>query len=419
MADGRQGWLLDTPGFDDTSRSDTEILREIASTLTELYKRDHSLAGILYLHRITDPKMGHSAIRNLEIFKRLCGREAWRGVTFVTTRWDGIEEGTPTWESAIERERQLATTEKYWASLIREGANVQRHFGTRGSALSIIDTLLHRRFNISLAIQEDMGKHELSLDQTAAGQFLAKEQEDLQARYEQEMKDLEEEKQEAISQKDRELAQELTSQEEKYRSDHAQFSTARHDLHVDFRQLSRENAQLLASLTSQQSTQTPGQQQRGGDSTDQITAKMDLITQNIAEMQEDMERRDREHEEQISRLRKQARNRDKEHEVETARLIEQITASHANEKRRMRGRMETLRKNPRGGHGYMGGSGSGGGGGRERERYERERERDRYERERERERYREREEDEVDHGWIKVLKWMSGYDSWTMNSIPR
>ncbi|KAK5422420.1 hypothetical protein LTR06_000678 [Exophiala xenobiotica] len=336
LSDGRQGWLMDTPGFDDTSRSDTEILREISSALTELYTRGVRLSGILYLHRIVDPKMGHSAIRNLEIFKRLCGKEAMQGVAFVTTRWDGMEEGSPQWTSAVEREKQLRSSDKYWAGMIREGANVVRHFGTRTAALTVVDLLMQKQFGSPLAIQTELAKEMRSLDQTAAGRFLAQEQEELQARYAQEMKDLEQEREEALQQRDRVLAEELANQQQKYRAQHADFASARQELHVDFQQMSKENAQRLV-YTSQSSQQDSA-------STQQMKAQMDLIAQNVAEIQDEMERRDREHEEQIARLRKQARNRDKQHEAETIRLIEQTNVSHEHERKRSHRMLETLRK---------------------------------------------------------------------------
>ncbi|KAJ9496627.1 hypothetical protein H2202_008000 [Exophiala xenobiotica] len=359
LSDGRQGWLMDTPGFDDTSRSDTEILREISSALTELYTRGVRLSGVLYLHRIVDPKMGHSAIRNLEIFKRLC-------------------EGSPQWTSAVEREKQLRSSDKYWAAMIREGANVVRHFGTRTAALTVVDLLMQKQFGSPLAIQTELAKEMRSLDQTAAGRFLAQEQEELQARYAQEMKDLEQEREEALQQRDRVLAEELANQQQKYRTQHADFASARQELHVDFQQMSKENTQQLAhaSRSSQQDSA----------STQQMKAQMDLIAQNVAEIQDEMERRDREHEEQIARLRKQARNRDKQHEAETIRLIEQMNVSHEHERKRSHRMMEILRK-PRPDS-------------------------------RDRHRDRDMELHQPD-GFTKVLRWLSGAADWSMNSLAR
>lgn len=64
-------YLVDTPGFDDTNLSNTDVLREIATWLTGSCNNEVKLNGILYLHRITDPRMGGSAKKNLFMFKKL------------------------------------------------------------------------------------------------------------------------------------------------------------------------------------------------------------------------------------------------------------------------------------------------------------------------------------------------------------
>lgn len=80
-------WLIDTPGFDDTNRSDTVVLGDIAFWLANAYSRNMQLAGIIYLHRITDVRMQGSALRNLRMFKELCGRDELRAVILATTHW--------------------------------------------------------------------------------------------------------------------------------------------------------------------------------------------------------------------------------------------------------------------------------------------------------------------------------------------
>ena len=40
-----------SPGFNDTSKSDTEILQDISQWLRETYEEDNKLSGIVYLHR--------------------------------------------------------------------------------------------------------------------------------------------------------------------------------------------------------------------------------------------------------------------------------------------------------------------------------------------------------------------------------
>src|SRR2546423_10558133 len=87
---GRLGYLIDTPGFDDTNRSNTEILKEIAAFLTKLYVRKIHVTGLVYVHRITDPKMQGSAVKNLQVFQKLCGPQCFPQIALVSTRWQEL-----------------------------------------------------------------------------------------------------------------------------------------------------------------------------------------------------------------------------------------------------------------------------------------------------------------------------------------
>jgi hypothetical protein len=91
MLHGVRVWLIDTPGFDDTNRSDAEVLKDVAFWLAAAYTRETQLAGIIYLHRITEVRMLGSAKRNLRMFKQLCGTNNLNSVILVTTHWSDKE----------------------------------------------------------------------------------------------------------------------------------------------------------------------------------------------------------------------------------------------------------------------------------------------------------------------------------------
>ncbi|KAF3039397.1 gTPase, IMAP member 8 [Didymella heteroderae] len=106
---GSTALLIDTPGFDDTTRTDSEILTEIARILSAQYALGVQLKGIIYIHRITDVRFNRSSVKTFEIFKKICGHEALKNVLLVTSRWHEIDEAT-----GADRERQLK--EKFWAA---------------------------------------------------------------------------------------------------------------------------------------------------------------------------------------------------------------------------------------------------------------------------------------------------------------
>jgi ankyrin repeat protein len=86
---------VDTPGFDDTYRSDTDVLREIAAWLTDSYSNQVKLKGIIYLYRIMDERMQGSAKRNLFMFKKLCGPKPLNNVNLATTTWSSVNPARP------------------------------------------------------------------------------------------------------------------------------------------------------------------------------------------------------------------------------------------------------------------------------------------------------------------------------------
>ena len=45
--------LIDSPGFDDGTLNDAEVLSKIVTYVNTIYKLKHRIAGFLYLHDIT------------------------------------------------------------------------------------------------------------------------------------------------------------------------------------------------------------------------------------------------------------------------------------------------------------------------------------------------------------------------------
>ncbi|KAH7154155.1 hypothetical protein DER46DRAFT_612687 [Fusarium sp. MPI-SDFR-AT-0072] len=156
-------YLLDTPGFDDTNRSDTEVLKEIALCLTKTYEDNIKLSGILYLHRITDRRMGGSAKKNLMMFRKLCGKDSLKNVILVTTMWE--DEYAATGEK---REQELIATGGFWGALVEEGAQINRHNNTRSSAMSLLRTIAKNN-RVTISIQKEMVSEHKDLNETEAG----------------------------------------------------------------------------------------------------------------------------------------------------------------------------------------------------------------------------------------------------------
>ncbi|CAG9940299.1 unnamed protein product [Clonostachys rosea f. rosea IK726] len=160
-------YLIDTPGFDDTNKSDTEVLSEIAAWLGESYKKRVLLNGIIYLHRITDIRMQGSAKKNLLMFRQLCGEDALKKVVLATTMWDKV----PT-EEGEKREKELVDTQEFWGWMLQKGSSCSRHTNSEDSAKRIVQTLVGHETPAVTTLQVELIDEKLRLDQTSAGRAL-------------------------------------------------------------------------------------------------------------------------------------------------------------------------------------------------------------------------------------------------------
>ncbi|OBS23311.1 hypothetical protein FPOA_03860 [Fusarium poae] len=175
--------LVDTPGFDDTNRQDSAVLRDISAWLSKSYSEKVLLNGILYLHRISDPRMQGSGKMSIHLLRKLCGKDAFKNVVLVTTMWELVEPDT-----GNRREKELEETEEFWGFMKRHGSQIRRHQNTEESAREILRMFVPETADIqpemvALAIQKELADEHKTLDQTGAGQLLdgtwAKEKEAL------------------------------------------------------------------------------------------------------------------------------------------------------------------------------------------------------------------------------------------------
>lgn len=182
--------LVDTPGFDDTTRTDGEILAEITRILSAQYELGVQLKGVIYIHRITDIRYSRAAIKTFEIFKKICGKEALSNVLLITSRWEGIKPSV-----GAERERQLK--EKFWAYMVGHGSNISRFHGDRSSAVALVSQLLCRD-KVVLQIQKELVDEGKSLDSTVAGAYVSDNLEKMKQQYREELASLEKLKQDLL-----------------------------------------------------------------------------------------------------------------------------------------------------------------------------------------------------------------------------
>lgn len=106
---GRKFVLVNTPGFNDTSLSDSDVLKMLATWLESSYRSGTKLSAIIYVHPITQTRMHGSALRNLAVFKLLCGESFYKNITLATSCWSLVN-----YDEGEKREQELKSQPKFW-----------------------------------------------------------------------------------------------------------------------------------------------------------------------------------------------------------------------------------------------------------------------------------------------------------------
>lgn len=165
--DGRKVTLIDTPGFDDSERSDADILGLIAAYMAHTYTEGVLLTGILFLQPINQPRLQGSEVRRTRLFKKLLGENAYQRVIIATTMWNQLSES-----EAMARQNERASRNDVWGDMVSRGARVMRHDDNAQSATAIMRRLAQFRTPVELQIQQELIETGGRVALTSAGKQL-------------------------------------------------------------------------------------------------------------------------------------------------------------------------------------------------------------------------------------------------------
>ncbi|KAF5664602.1 histidine phosphotranseferase [Fusarium circinatum] len=163
--------LIETPGFNDTTRDNTEILSTIIRYLDT--GSGHSLAGMIYLHRITDTRVCGADFLNLQMLKALAGPHFYSRVVVASTMWDTIP-NEELGQICQGREAALKSSEKYWQDMIAGGCGYFRFRGDEESGLQILRHFVSYQSLEPPAIIAQLNQKR-SFEETDAGCILVKD----------------------------------------------------------------------------------------------------------------------------------------------------------------------------------------------------------------------------------------------------
>ena len=125
------------------------------------------LAGIVYLHEIYLDRVTGTALKNQNLFKKLCGDDALQYIVPVTTKWSRLASA----DSGPRRETELKDI--FWKDMLPNGSSITRFEDTAESAKTVVCGILSKRsINVTLRIQEELVDLRKYLPQTDAGKTL-------------------------------------------------------------------------------------------------------------------------------------------------------------------------------------------------------------------------------------------------------
>jgi len=177
--------------------------------LGQIYKINIRLAGMIYLHKITDNRMTGSALMNLHMFEELCGPKSMSNIVLATTMWEKAGHGEVSLQEAEGREKLLLSNKRFWGHMVQQGSLVFRHDGTKESAWKMVHHILSKNSSVSLAIQTQLVDDGKPLEGTNAGRILQKELLESQQKHEKEMRELSESMATALKNKEFEAAAQI------------------------------------------------------------------------------------------------------------------------------------------------------------------------------------------------------------------
>ncbi|TFK28445.1 hypothetical protein FA15DRAFT_612239 [Coprinopsis marcescibilis] len=169
MIGGNRVVLIDTPGFFGGDMNDAATLKQIANVLRPQGGRPRELAGIIYLHDMTQKRLVRETQMSLSLFEEVCGTGSAHKAILVKTQWSRTPD-----TSALRRGADLNGT--FFKQMIDAGAQcvdikdgyTERH---------VVQHIVKRHYGASVAarllvqLQQEL-ESGLCIPQTAAGKVL-------------------------------------------------------------------------------------------------------------------------------------------------------------------------------------------------------------------------------------------------------
>jgi GTP-binding protein EngB required for normal cell division len=167
---GRHYMMIDSPGFNDSKKDDNEIFDNLANYLVSKYKAGRLLNGLIYLVSILDTRMKGSELRNLRMFKKLCGKENFKSIILGLTFCDR----EPDKDVREMRKTELISNPDWWGKMVKDGSTVVEipyHLDHPEASLAILDRFATHE-EITLQLQEEVVHRGKKISDTEAASMV-------------------------------------------------------------------------------------------------------------------------------------------------------------------------------------------------------------------------------------------------------
>jgi len=168
------------------------------------YEKKVKLAGVIFVHRISDNRFTGVAQRNFKMFRELCGDTSLKNVVLVTNMWDTV---TPD----VGESREMELTNKFFKPALDKGAQMVRHQNTEQSAHNIIRMIMKNR-PVVLQIQRELVDEKRNIINTAAGEAVNKELKEQIRKHQEERQVAQDQMVQASREKDERARQEMVEE---------------------------------------------------------------------------------------------------------------------------------------------------------------------------------------------------------------
>ncbi|KAF3901751.1 hypothetical protein AA313_de0202309 [Arthrobotrys entomopaga] len=257
--------LVDTPGSNDTFLTDNDILKLIADWLDKSYRDGTRIRGIIYLHRISDPRMEGSALRSLRMFRKLCGDDFLKNVVLGTTFWDTVDA-----ETGARRETELLETEGFFKDMKELGCEVVRIQDDRKANIELLETFVAKRASI-MCIQKELREGK-SLAESAAASAINAELAEIQQRNAEMLGDIKHQTERRMTKSALEMALKRKLEERSFEKTMEELEEKKEEVRKEGEVEVEKQEEQLSELKTQQTRQNQGFQIKLDELTGQLQA---------------------------------------------------------------------------------------------------------------------------------------------------